>query len=52
MCGYCAGHGCSNQSSFDADDKGNVDEYAEEYREIDDVRRFSTITEEEIIEET
>lgn len=25
MCGYCAGHGCNNQWSFDEDDKGNID---------------------------
>lgn len=31
MCGYCAGHGCNNQESFDEDEEGEADGYAEEY---------------------
>ena len=40
MCGYCAGHGCSNQCAFDADDEEYVDECAEEYREIVDADEY------------
>ena len=43
MCGYCAGHGCSNQRSVDADYEGDVDEYAEECREIDDAEDFQPL---------
>lgn len=43
MCGYCAGHGCTNQVSFDEDEEGEADEYEEYCKTTEEMDDFQPL---------